>query len=239
MGRYRGRHSARHAAPRTPVWTTVRAAASRPAVTASMALAVVSVGALAMTTQEPAAAATTTALGVDLAAGAQAELATSTADRAALATAKTEVNTQKAVLTGQAQELARQEQLAAEKARAAEAERAAREAQRTSILANSTSDPKAAARLLMGDFGFGDDQWGCLDQLVTGESTWNYRATNPSSGAYGLFQSLPANKMDSVATDWADNPSTQIIWGLGYIKNRYGTPCGALSAWLSRSPHWY
>ena len=62
---------------------------------------------------------------------------------------------------------------------------------------------------------------------------------NPSSGAYGLFQSLPANKMDSVDTDWADNPVTQIRWGLDYIKRSYGTPCGALSAWQSRYPHWY
>jgi SLT domain-containing protein len=91
----------------------------------------------------------------------------------------------------------------------------------------------------MGEFGFGAGQWSCLDKLVTGESTWNYKAKNPSSGAYGLFQSLPASKMSSVADDWATNPVTQIRWGLQYIKDSYGTPCGAWSAWNSRYPHWY
>lgn len=41
--------------------------------------------------------------------------------------------------------------------------------------------------------------------------------------------------------DWRTNPSTQIKWGLGYIKNRpdCGSPAAAYSKWLSRSPHWY
>lgn len=36
-----------------------------------------------------------------------------------------------------------------------------------------------------------------------------------------------------------DQPVTQIRWGLGYIKNVYGTPCNAWSLWQSRYPHWY
>ena len=84
---------------------------------------------------------------------------------------------------------------------------------------------------------WGDDQFSCLDNLWTRESQWNYQAKNPSSGAYGIPQALPGSKMGSVASDWATNPTTQITWGLGYIKGRYGTPC---SAWAhSQSTGWY
>ena len=33
--------------------------------------------------------------------------------------------------------------------------------------------------------------------------------------------------MASAGADWQTDPTTQIIWGLGYIKSVYGTPCGA------------
>ena len=49
----------------------------------------------------------------------------------------------------------------------------------------------------------------------------------------------PASKMATVGADYRTNPVTQIRWGLQYIKSSYGTPCGAWSAWQSRSPHWY
>ena len=51
-------------------------------------------------------------------------------------------------------------------------------------------------------------------------------ASNPS-GAYGIPQALPGSKMSSAGADWATSARTQIIWGLGYIAGRYGTPCGA------------
>ena len=82
-------------------------------------------------------------------------------------------------------------------------------------------------------------QWGCLDRLWFAESGWRWSASNPSSGAYGIPQSLPGSKMASAGADWLVNPSTQIAWGLGYIESRYGTPCAAWQAFLSRSPHWY
>ena len=49
----------------------------------------------------------------------------------------------------------------------------------------------------------------------------------PASGAYGIPQSLPGDKMATAGSDWQTNPATQINWGLGYIKSVYGTPCGA------------
>lgn len=103
----------------------------------------------------------------------------------------------------------------------------------------SPGEARAAARSMMGGWGFGDDQWGCLDSLWTGESDWQWWARNPSSGAYGIPQSLPASKMATAGGDWLTSATTQISWGLSYIQGRYGTPCGAWSAWLARSPHWY
>ncbi|MEJ3750862.1 lytic transglycosylase domain-containing protein [Actinomycetes bacterium KLBMP 9797] len=75
--------------------------------------------------------------------------------------------------------------------------------------------------------GFGLDQMPCLDKLWTKESGWNHKARNPSSGAYGIPQAYPGGKMRSAGSDWETNPATQIKWGLGYIKNRYGKPCDA------------
>ncbi|MEU4562119.1 lytic transglycosylase domain-containing protein [Actinoplanes sp. NPDC023936] len=87
------------------------------------------------------------------------------------------------------------------------------------------------------DAGFGLSQFPCLDKLWKKESGWNYKATNRSSGAYGIPQSLPGSKMASAGSDWKTNPATQIEWGLGYIKGRYGTPCSAWSH--SQNVGWY
>ncbi len=98
-------------------------------------------------------------------------------------------------------------------------------------------DPRAIAQALLPQFGFGSDQFSCLDALWTKESGWDVHADNPTSSAYGIPQSLPGEKMASAGADWEDNPATQITWGLGYIQARYGTPC---SAWAhSQSYNWY
>lgn len=83
---------------------------------------------------------------------------------------------------------------------------------------------RALGYQLMLDFGFAEQQWRFLDALWHRESGWNHLAENPSSGAYGIPQSLPANKMAVVGPDWRTNPETQIRWGLAYIAARYGTP---------------
>jgi hypothetical protein len=99
------------------------------------------------------------------------------------------------------------------------------------------SGSRAIGCSLMLDAGFGIDQFPCLDKLFKRESGWNYKATNNSSGAYGIPQALPGSKMASVASDWKTNPATQIKWGLKYIEGRYDTPCGAWSH--SQSTGWY
>ncbi|WP_208609635.1 transglycosylase SLT domain-containing protein [Streptomyces atriruber] len=81
------------------------------------------------------------------------------------------------------------------------------------------------------------DQFQCFSNIVNHESTWNYKATNASSGAYGLVQALPGSKMASAGSDWQTNPATQIKWGLNYMNDRYGSPCGAWSFWQANN--WY
>ena len=90
-------------------------------------------------------------------------------------------------------------------------------------------DPKSAqgiAYAMLTSFGFSTSEWSCLNSLWTQESGWRWNAQNPS-GAYGIPQALPGSKMATAGSDWQTNPATQIKWGLGYIKNQYGTPCGA------------
>lgn len=139
---------------------------------------------------------------------------------------------------------ARKEAAAREKreARTAAADRKeerAEQAEQAEWVAAVQQDPKPYAVEIMREHGFGDDQWGCLETLWTGESDWGWDATNSSSGAYGIPQSLPADKMASAGTDWKTNPVTQIEWGMGYIKDAYGSPCQALEHWQSQDPHWY
>ncbi len=96
---------------------------------------------------------------------------------------------------------------------------------------------KAFAATALAAHGWGADQMSCLTQLWERESSWLTSAENPSSGAYGIAQSLPANKMESVGSDWSTNAQTQITWGLTYIEGRYGTPCGAWGH--SNAVGWY
>ncbi|CAM3422982.1 G5 domain-containing protein [Occultella aeris] len=101
----------------------------------------------------------------------------------------------------------------------------------------SGSDPRGIAQQMVTARGWDSSQWSCLDLLWQRESNWNPYAQNPSSGAYGIPQSLPGSKMASAGSDWQTNPATQITWGLNYIAGRYGTPCGAWGH--SQSVGWY
>jgi hypothetical protein len=110
----------------------------------------------------------------------------------------------------------------------------------SSAPAAGVPDPGTAQAIAYGmlqSMGMGDDQYNCLVALWNRESHWNVYAYNASSGAYGIPQSLPGDKMASAGADWATNPATQITWGLGYISSRYGTPCGAWAH--SEEVGWY
>jgi hypothetical protein len=127
---------------------------------------------------------------------------------------------------------------------AAAAKKAAEEkAARARALANrgyepGVTDPKEIARqILKNKFGYGSSQFDCFNNIIMRESMWKVNATNPSSGAYGIPQALPGSKMASEGSDWRTNPATQIIWGIKYMKDRYGSPCAAWSFKSSRG--WY
>jgi hypothetical protein len=95
---------------------------------------------------------------------------------------------------------------------------------------------QAIAMDLLPAYGFSTDQFGCLNDIWTNESGWRYNAENPS-GAYGIPQALPGDKMASAGPDWQTDPTTQIKWGLEYIKTTYGTPCDAWAFWQANG--WY
>ena len=95
-------------------------------------------------------------------------------------------------------------------------------------MARSITGAKKVAKSIMNtDYAWGEDEYSCLNRLWTKESHWNYKAHNPRSGAHGIPQALPANRMDIISTDWRKNPVTQMRWGLRYIEIRYETPCKA------------
>lgn len=99
---------------------------------------------------------------------------------------------------------------------------------------------KSIARQLLPSYfpdDHGTDQWEALEWIWEHESGWRWDATNPSSGAYGIPQSLPGDKMSTAGKDWHDNSGTQIKWGLQYIKERYGTPLKAQDFW--KQHNWY
>jgi hypothetical protein len=95
---------------------------------------------------------------------------------------------------------------------------------------------RTAARMLHR-FGWGQRQWKPLKWLWNRESGWNKYASNPYSGAYGIPQALPGSKMASAGRHWRTNATTQIRWGLRYIKSRYGRPRAAWNH--SQAYGWY
>lgn len=96
----------------------------------------------------------------------------------------------------------------------------------------SVAENKAFAKSILGE-----RDYQCLSKIIAKESGWRTNATNPSSGAYGVPQSLPGNKMSSVGSDWKTNGKTQIKWMINYVNTRYGSPCGAWKTWQTQ--HWY
>ncbi|MEU0545707.1 transglycosylase SLT domain-containing protein [Nocardia sp. NPDC005978] len=81
------------------------------------------------------------------------------------------------------------------------------------------------------------NQFWAFDQIITMESSWQIFAVNPSSGAYGLPQALPADKMATEGPDWLFNPLTQLRWAYRYMNSRYGSPAAAWEFWQAN--HWY
>ena len=104
-------------------------------------------------------------------------------------------------------------------------------------VSGSKAEMKQYVHQLVLSYGWSEYDWQCLVKIINHESGWNPNAVNKSSGACGLFQSLPCSKMKSAGADYRTNYKTQVKWGLGYIKGRYGTPAKAWNFWQKH--HWY
>ena len=82
--------------------------------------------------------------------------------------------------------------------------------------------PVEAKRLTIKEYAavLVDDkhQMSCLSKLYGKESAWNYKARS------GSHWGIPQGRSEYLRTA---TPEQQIMWGLKYIDNRYGSPCKA------------
>ena len=85
--------------------------------------------------------------------------------------------------------------------------------------------------------GIEDSDRRYVDFIVKAESNWSAAARNKKSGAYGLCQSLPADKMAEAGSDWRTNPITQMRWCDDYAHQRYGSWKKAYNFW--RANRWW
>ncbi|GAT83372.1 hypothetical protein STXM2123_4073 [Streptomyces sp. F-3] len=223
------------------------AVASATAVTAVGSVVGVASSSVAQNNDAEATAADVTTLLADIPVGQQAQVQTVSLEQQADAQAiAADVSAKK-----EAEEAARKEAARTAIAKKAEAERAAKEAKERAereAAASRSAAREVASFAVKSSYTVAEvqaiarsivpaDQFQCFSNIVQRESSWNYQATNPSSGAYGLVQALPGSKMASAGADWRTNPATQIKWGLNYMNERYGSPCGAWSFWQAN--HWY
>ena len=119
----------------------------------------------------------------------------------------------------------------------AAAQRAHAARARAAAVSAPAGSPQLVAERMLGQFGWPAGQFSCLQPLWGHESGWSMTARNPSSGAYGIAQALPAAQMASAGPDWQTSAATQVKWGLTYIKDRYGSPCGAWAH--EQASSWY
>ncbi|MDO0925963.1 transglycosylase SLT domain-containing protein [Streptomyces sp. TG1A-8] len=224
------------------------AVASATAVTAVGSVVGVASGSTAQTNDAAEATAADTTLLADIPAGQQAQVQTASltqqADAQAIAADASAKKDAEEAARKAAAEIAVAKKAAAEKAakeaakeraeaKAAASRDAARDSSSFPVQGSySVAQIQAMARQMVAG-----GQFQCFSNIVDHESSWNYRAVNASSGAYGLFQALPGSKMASAGADWQTNPATQIKWGLNYMNGRYGSPCEAWSFWQAN--HWY
>lgn len=97
--------------------------------------------------------------------------------------------------------------------------------------APQTGSNRRLGKELAADHGWTGEQWDCLNNLWQKESGWSATSDNPTSSAYGIPQILGLEKRTG------PDPAKQILAGISYIDNRYGTACKAWGHWQSHN--WY
>ena len=92
--------------------------------------------------------------------------------------------------------------------------------------------PDGAKRLTIKEYAAvlvdDKDQMKCLGKLYGKESAWNPEAVNGSH--YGIPQGRSIYLKTAL-------PEQQIMWGLKYIDNRYGSPCKAWAFFQKNNYH--
>jgi len=125
----------------------------------------------------------------------------------------------------------------------------------TGTVVNSSS-AMAAMQQTAAQFGWGTGaEWTALVAVENQEAGFNPTAKNPSSGAYGLAQSLGHHYSGGPASNGINEyggygltasqseqaslgqPAPQALWMLNYIKSRYGDPIAAEKFHLANN--WY
>ncbi len=94
---------------------------------------------------------------------------------------------------------------------------------------SSAAISQSSQNSLMAQAGISASNFEYVDYIVSIESSWNYTAVNPYSGAYGLCQALPPSKMAQFGSDWKNNPVTQLKFCNSYANSRYGSWANAAS----------
>jgi resuscitation-promoting factor RpfB len=85
----------------------------------------------------------------------------------------------------------------------------------------------------MKQVGIPESDWSAVDYILSHESNWRVGAVNSSSGATGICQALPAQKMQSAGLDYMTNPITQLKWCNDYANSRYGGWQQAYQFWVT------
>lgn len=108
----------------------------------------------------------------------------------------------------------------------------------TDLYRGTQAQARAEARRQMGRYGWSPtgSQWTCLYQLWRHESDWRWNSNDGDGyGTWGIPQAHPGYKMRTAGPDWKVDVTTQIRWGLRYIRSAYGSPCRAWSRWQDRA----
>lgn len=82
-------------------------------------------------------------------------------------------------------------------------------------------DPRAVVKGRASRSGWIGTEWRCLETIIDLESRWDPKAANKHSTARGLFQML--NQKPNLPVE------DQARLGLRYVRERYGSPCKALT----------
>lgn len=175
--------------------------------------------------------------------GSKKDLKTQLDLRAQRLNAQAKLDTLSKEITANQQKQAAEEKANAEKAKAdadkAAAEKAKTEQSNAPQTTSTASIPSVqeAFDQLCQEYHLTQEQKNMWSFIIDHESGWNPADQNPSSGAYGLGQALPAGKMAPYGDDYMTNPKTQLKWMYAYMSERYQGIEGAYNFWLAHN--WY